>query len=172
MSDAAHENVVVMLCDWRGHIVWASPNKGLPAIGDMAWSHLNGESQDRAKVAYAKVASLREMQTIELTNQEGRRFRCWIWPLDSPETAVCVLVREVPAALGELTDREFECLGMLAQGIDTREIAETLDVSLSTIHTHLKRAREKLQLSSVEELISFSARFCFPRTTPFTRERA
>jgi DNA-binding CsgD family transcriptional regulator len=172
MPDASPENVFVMLCDWRGHIVWSTPHPGAAKIGDLSWDNLVPDSQEKAKTAFAKVSTLRETQTLEVANQKGQRFRCWIWPLDSPQTAVCVLGREVPSTLGELTDREFECLTMLAQGIDTREIANTLDVSMSTVHTHMKRAREKLGLSSVEELISFSARYCFPRTLPFAQESA
>jgi DNA-binding NarL/FixJ family response regulator len=37
---------------------------------------------------------------------------------------------------------------LLAKGTETRLIAAQLDVNLSTIHTHIKRAREKLGLAS------------------------
>lgn len=164
MNDAMQENVFVMLCDWRGHIVWASSPEQQKRAGQFAWTNLPPHYQEVAKEALSKVASLRQSQTMQVENLQGRRFRCWLWPLDSPQTAVCALLREVPAALSELSDRELECLEMLAQGIETREVAERLDVSLSTVHTHMKRAREKLGLDGVEALISFAARYCYPST--------
>jgi DNA-binding CsgD family transcriptional regulator len=164
MNDAATENVFVMLCDWRGHIVWASNPEQQQKVGQFAWVNLPPHYQEVAKEALSKVASLRQSQMMQVENLQGRRFRCWLWPLDSPQTAVCALLREVPAALNELSDRERECLELLAQGIETREIAERLNVSLSTVHTHMKRAREKLDLDGVEALISFAARYCYPAT--------
>lgn len=56
-------------------------------------------------------------------------------------------------------------------GFDTQQIAARLDVSLSTVHTHLRRAREKLKLPSVEALISFAARYSFPTDSPFSDRR-
>lgn len=170
MSEAALDCVFVALCDWRGRIVWMSGHGGPAKIGDLAWSHLIEESQERAREMHGKVSALRELQTVQVQNLQGRHFRCWMWPLDSPEVAVCVLGKEVPANLDTLAPREMDCLEMLAQGIDVQEIAGKLDVSVSTVHTHLKRAREKLGLSSIEALISFAARFCFPRSVPLTPE--
>jgi DNA-binding CsgD family transcriptional regulator len=172
MPDATLDNVFVMLCDWRGHIVWKSVQESLSKIGELAWANLTEESQQRAKETHAKVATLRETQSLEVANRLGAHFRCWMWPLDSPDTAVCVMGMAVPPELCTLTERERQCLELLAQGIETREIAERLDISVSTLHTHLKRAREKLGLTNVESLISFAARFCYPSTRPLVRDRA
>ena len=73
-------------------------------------------------------------------------------------------------SIASASDREVECLELLAQGIETREIAERLEVSLSTVHTHMKRAREKLGLPGVEALISFASRYCYPQTLPLLKE--
>ena len=170
MSVPATENVFVLLCDWRGHIVWTSGHDDVAKIGDLAWKGLSLQSQEKAKEVYSRVAGLRETQILRVENAHGRHFRCWLWPLDSPEVAVCILAREIPAALGQLSDRENECLELLAQGVETKEIAERLDLSLSTVHTHLKRAREKLDIPGVEGLISFAARYCYPNNSPFHRD--
>jgi DNA-binding CsgD family transcriptional regulator len=170
MNDATHENVFVMLCDWRGHVVWTSSTEHQEKVGQFAWTNLPPHYQELAKETLSKVASLRQSQTMQVENLQGRCFRCWLWPLDSPQTAICALLREVPSTLRELSDRELECLEMLAQGIETREVAERLDVSLSTVHTHMKRAREKLGLDGVEALISFAARYCYPSTGPLLHE--
>ena len=86
--------------------------------------------------------------------------------------AACILTKRIPTELRLLTVRESECLELLAQGFDTHEIGKELDVSLSTVHTHLKRAREKLGLSDIESLISFAARYCYPAHHPLVQQLA
>jgi DNA-binding CsgD family transcriptional regulator len=160
------DSVIVVLCDWRGHIVWSSAQNDPPKVGDFVWSRLAPESRDPAKETLARVASLRQPQNLVVVHQNGKHYRCWLWPLDTPEIAVCVLGREVPGAVSELTDRELECLQFLAQGLPIRVIAEQMNLSTSTLHTHLSRAREKLNLDSLEALICFAARYCYPPTRP------
>jgi DNA-binding CsgD family transcriptional regulator len=82
--------------------------------------------------------------------------------------AVCILGTRVPSELALLTERERECLEWLGQGYETRAIAEKLDVGLNTVHTHLKRAREKLGLTGMQALTSFAARYCYPTHQPLS----
>ena len=72
----------------------------------------------------------------------------------------------MPDEVRMLTTRERECLEMLAIGRGTAEIAQQYDVSVSTVHTYMKRAREKLHLSSMEQLIAFSSRYLPPKSNP------
>lgn len=46
----------------------------------------------------------------------------------------------------ELSKRELEILGLLAQGHSNQEIASTLFVSVSTVKTHLQNVFEKLEV--------------------------
>jgi len=46
----------------------------------------------------------------------------------------------------ELSKRELEILGLLAQGLSNQEIAEKLFVSLSTVKTHIQNLFEKLDV--------------------------
>ena len=161
--DGAH---FVMLCDWRGRCTWASAANYSVKVGEFIWEHLATESQADTKELLGRVVSLREPQTLEVFDQNGDRFRGRMLPLDSPDVAVCMLAMRIPRKLALLTPRERECLEVLAKGIESRLIATQLDVSLSTIHTHLKRAREKLGLKTSESLISFAARYCYPPDEP------
>src|SRR3990172_4535996 len=164
MSHVNSNDAFVMLCDWRGRCTWANVVDRPLKVGEFIWEHLKTESQAKAKDVLSRVVALRERQPLEVENQQGERFRVWLWPLDSPDVAVCVLGTLVPNELAMLTARERACLELLGQGIETRSIAEQLDVSISTVHTHMKRAREKLGLPNVETLISFAARYCYPPT--------
>lgn len=53
----------------------------------------------------------------------------------------------------QFSDRELEVFELLGQGIGTRQIAETLRVSVKTIQTYCARIKEKLNLSSATELL-------------------
>jgi DNA-binding CsgD family transcriptional regulator len=172
MSDVTLNSVEIVLCDWHGHVNWSSQKNDAWENGDYCWIHLNAESQQDLRDQFAKVVALRETRRIEVVNRDGDRFCCWMWPLDSPDVAACVLISKIASDLTRLTDRESECLELLAQGIQTADIAERLEVSLSTIHTYMKRAREKLGLRNVESLISFAARHCYPTSQPLVLGQA
>jgi DNA-binding CsgD family transcriptional regulator len=158
----------VMLCDWRGHCIWTSARDAQTKVGELIWTHAAQSSQGEMKSAFAKVVALREAVQLEVVDQRGARLKGWMWPLDSPDVAVCILAVPVPANLVLLTQRERDCLELLAEGIETREIARRLDVSVSTVHTHLQRTRTKLGLPSMEALISFAARYFYPNHRPLT----
>jgi DNA-binding CsgD family transcriptional regulator len=107
-----------------------------------------------------EVVTHRRAQKLQTVNDDGEHYRVWLWPLDSPDVAVCVLAVAVPEELALLSKREQDCLKLLAYGLPAGLIAEKLHIAVSTVHTHLKRSREKLGLSSLEALTSFAARFC------------
>ena len=162
MSDVTLRDTFVMFCDWRGLCTWRSNEEMRLKLGDPIWMELSPESCELIQTALGQVLTQRQSQRLEVVSKSSDRFRCWLWSLDSPENAVCILGMRLPSNIEQLTDRERECLELVAQGIETQEIARRLDVSLSTVHTHMRRAREKLDLPSLEALISFAARYLYP----------
>jgi DNA-binding CsgD family transcriptional regulator len=160
-SDVTLADTYVVLCDWRGHVVWKSGAGDRVAIGEEIWQHGAKESKERLRVALASVVTLREKSTIEVESDRGDHFRFWMWPLNDPDIAVCILALRIPSELALLTDRERACLACLAQGRSTRDIAKELRIGLTTVHTHLRRSREKLGLMRSEALIGFAARYFF-----------
>ena len=61
--------------------------------------------------------------------------------------------------VGQLSDRELEVFEWLGQGRTTRQIAETLRVSVKTVQAHCARIKEKLNLSSATELLREAVRW-------------
>ena len=57
-----------------------------------------------------------------------------------------------------LTNREREVLQQLAEGGSTKEMADTLGVSVKTVETHRRNIMEKLDLHSVAELTKYAVR--------------
>jgi DNA-binding NarL/FixJ family response regulator len=52
-----------------------------------------------------------------------------------------------PRIFPELTDREAEILGLIAQGRTNQEIAEQLVLSLKTVRNHVSNIFSKLQVA-------------------------
>jgi two-component system, NarL family, response regulator NreC len=69
------------------------------------------------------------------------------------------MVAEPPpsAAPDELTPREIEILGLLAQGYMNPEIAENLVLSVRTVETHRANIQRKTGATSRAELIAYAA---------------
>ena len=160
-SAATLADTYVLLCDWHGHVVWKSGAGDRIAIGEELWKYAAKTSLQSLKAAIASVVTLREKCTIEAESDRGDHFRFWMWPLAEPEIAICILALRIPSEIALLTGREKGCLRCLAQGMSTRAIADELSIGLTTVHTHLRRSREKLGHLSAEALIGFAARYFF-----------
>jgi DNA-binding CsgD family transcriptional regulator len=160
------DDAYVLLCDWHGKLVWKSTTAGKIQVGDYVWKNARSSSRERLKSAIAHVITLREPCTCEIENEWNEHFRVRMWPLEEPDVALCALAKRIPGELTLLTEREKECLRLLAKGKSTRDIAEDLDIGLTTVHTHLRRAREKLSLASPEALVSYAARYFYVPCPP------
>lgn len=69
-------------------------------------------------------------------------------------------LRETGASpLEQLTDRELEILRLLAQGLQRREIAEQLSLSVKTVETHRENMRHKLGLRDAVALRQSAVEF-------------
>jgi DNA-binding NarL/FixJ family response regulator len=72
---------------------------------------------------------------------------------------------KIGAAIDTLSDRELEVFQHLGRGRTTRQIAETLHLSIKTVQSYCVRIKEKLNLTTSAELI-YEAVSHHARTTP------
>jgi DNA-binding NarL/FixJ family response regulator len=63
-----------------------------------------------------------------------------------------------PDPLEELSARERDVLGLIAEGLRNREIAERLVISETTVKTHVRHVLEKLRFRNRAEAAAFAAR--------------
>jgi DNA-binding NarL/FixJ family response regulator len=59
----------------------------------------------------------------------------------------------------KLTDREFEVFQLIGQGKGTRQIAETLHLSVKTVEVHRFHMKQKLELSDAPSLVRYAVRW-------------
>ncbi len=70
----------------------------------------------------------------------------------------------------ELTPREIEVFGLVAQGKTSKQIGETLAISVHTVNNHRKRICRKVGVHSTAELVALAARyFLSPERPPVER---
>lgn len=55
-----------------------------------------------------------------------------------------------------LSNRELQVLNLIGQGRTTREVAETLNLSVKTVESHRQRIKKKLNLQTSAQLVKFA----------------
>jgi DNA-binding NarL/FixJ family response regulator len=68
-------------------------------------------------------------------------------------------IRGSRACLEDLSDREMRIFQLLGSGLATREIADSLDLSVKTVGTHQENIKHKLRLGSCAELRQRAAKW-------------
>jgi len=61
----------------------------------------------------------------------------------------------------ELSPRERQILELLAEGLRVKEIAERLQLSPATVHTHVRNAIAKLEVDTRTEAVALAVRFSY-----------
>jgi DNA-binding NarL/FixJ family response regulator len=71
----------------------------------------------------------------------------------------------VSSPIEQLSDRELEVFQKLGEGCETRQIAESMHVSMKTVQVYCARIKEKLKLANATELLREAIRWNESRTS-------
>jgi len=116
---------------------------------------MHGEQQYAARVLKAGAAGyLNKDSAAELLLSALRKIASG--GMHIPEAAAAGLVAGDKPAHESLSDREFEVLRLLVEGLGPTDIAERLHLSVKTVSTHKTRILEKLNLGSTAELVRYA----------------
>jgi DNA-binding NarL/FixJ family response regulator len=116
---------------------------------------MHGEQQYAARVLKAGAAGyLNKDSAAELLLSALRKIATG--GMHIPEAAAAGLVAGDKPAHESLSDREFEVLRLLVEGLGPTDIAERLHLSVKTVSTHKTRILEKLNLGSTAELVRYA----------------
>ena len=116
---------------------------------------MHGEQQYAARVLKAGAAGyLNKDSAAELLLSTIRKIAAG--GVHIPEAAAAGLVASDKPAHESLSDREFEVLRLLVEGLGPTDIAERLHLSVKTVSTHKTRILEKLSLGSTAELVRYA----------------
>src|SRR5690242_17094759 len=63
------------------------------------------------------------------------------------------------AGVDSLSDREIEVFQLVGRGLNSREIAERINLGLTTVDTYRQRIREKLGIKNAAELYQRAAQW-------------
>lgn len=76
----------------------------------------------------------------------------------SPQAARSLLPKGAAPEHPELTEREREVLGLVAEGLSSAEIARDLSISVKTVEAHRSRLMEKLDVTNAAALVKHAIR--------------
>ena len=126
---------------------------GLPVL--MMSMHDESLYSDRAFRAGAKGYVMKQEATEKLLMAIRKILNGGVYVSDRMQT---VMVQRFLSS-GNLTDREFEILSMIGQGLSVSEIASKLGRSVKTVEAHRANLREKLGLKRAAELARFATQW-------------
>lgn len=151
--------------------VVASLTRGETVAGFELQVSANGHGRRLAHVTILRIPSIRPdlytvVHILSPIDPEGRLARALAASGAVPATPPtgCALAAD-QAAAPPLTGREREILQWVAAGLQNKEIAQKLDLSLATVRNHIHNILEKLEVHSKLEAVSLAFRSGWVRRT-------
>lgn len=105
-----------------------------------------------------KRSSFRELEQAVQAAARGESYFCPRVTDQLHQTCMKKLLSGRNSYNSILTAREREVLQLLAEGRDVADIAEALDISQSTVAAHRRSVMEKLDATSVAEIVRYAIR--------------
>jgi len=144
----------------------ASGNGGDPTTVHVTIVRLPGPRPD----LFTLVHILHGVDERERLTRALARFAPALHAVPDPQAAPVAPPPCDAAAPSVLTPREREVLGWMAAGLQNKEIAQKLDLSLATVRNHIHNTLEKLEVHSKLEAVSLAFRNGWVEGEPAARK--
>ncbi|MGH3513332.1 MAG: helix-turn-helix transcriptional regulator, partial [Pseudonocardiaceae bacterium] len=129
--------------------------RGLQTIGQANdGSRLVGQAAIRTTDRKVMVALLGCARALQATGPGATSPAPEDAPADSPELVAVPRRPAAPAGAATLSDREREVAELVLTGLTYRQIGERLFISAKTVEHHVARMRQRLDVTSRDELFS------------------
>ena len=168
--------VFQVLFDGTGRTVWFPQAVTVQDVNNeivdtYPWDFFQEDSADKIKTAISRCVVLNQMETLIARLLEGdpdwpgQRARLVFHPISpalAPTRNCASVVSEciiVPEQLEVLSEREIDILARLGRGVSASKAAKDLFIERTTVDTHLRRIREKLDLHEILDVIIWAARY-------------
>ena len=122
-------------------------------VGRSIFPHIK-ETKDAWVTAVANCFANRVSQTCEIilgVGENRSRWRVQIFPLNANQAVV--LGVSLPLNIAALSTREIEVMRQVSLDRSTEQIAESLEISISTVEKHRHRIRNTLSISRAVQLL-------------------
>jgi DNA-binding NarL/FixJ family response regulator len=136
-----------------------------PAVAVLVLSmHEESHYAERVLRAGAKGYVMKRETTKKVINAIRRILEGKLYLSDDVAEAMAARLSDgaalaAPSPVEQLSDRELEVFEMLGRGLGTRQISESLRVSVKTIQAYCARIKEKLNLNNATELLREAIRW-------------
>ena len=130
----------------------------IPAVKIIALTQSNRESDVLAAISAGASGYLLKSSTLHQITEGIQTVMSGGAPLDA--SVARLILDTFQAALPEkemhslLTERELGVLGCLADGLVKKEVADKLDISVTTVATHVKHIYEKLNVQNAPAAVA------------------
>lgn len=95
---------------------------------------------------------------LELALRAAAQGHVFLSPAIASQMVHTLLPSAASRRRGELPPRQRQVLGLLAEGLNSKQIADELGLSVKTIETHRARLMEALGLRRASELVRYAVR--------------
>ena len=142
----------------RGDYRWMCETRLVASLtSENKYQFIVGRVEDITEVKKQEDTQLKKLLEEERkTNQMLQHALPVVSPRQKPKTNPISMIDTQPEGVVMPTKRELEILNLIGEGYSSKQIADKLFISISTVETHRRHLLQKLQVKNSMELVKRS----------------
>lgn len=143
----------LLLYDQHCRIVWLNwaepPYTPADFIGHYAWARLHPPEDIRLQAAMGRCLASESPQFVDIRVPKVGLWRIWLWHISGLQVIrMAGMARKFPSQIEALTDRERAVCTLIGSGLNSKQIASRLRITLSTVNNHRAHIAGRLGIST------------------------